>query len=193
MKGNQSPKRRKVILFILLSIFLISVFVLSISIDSEKLIDGIGIHNGYLILFLVAFFAGFSAFTVLSFYGVLISFIGAGLNPVLIGIITGISLTLGDLFMFYFGKNGRDLITGKVDKSINKMSMYFSKKNRAKLIPYFAYIYISFLPLPNDWLLLFLASLRYPQKKMNVIIVLGDFSHACALTFLTAKGILFFD
>jgi membrane protein YqaA with SNARE-associated domain len=193
MKEILPKKSRKLILFILLSVFLITLFILSIIIDSEELINSIGTKKGYIVLFFVAFFAGFSAFTIVSYYSILIAFIAGGMNPLFIILISGLSLTLGDLFIFYFGKNGRDLISGRADRWINRISLYFSKNNRGKYIPYFAYIYISFLPLPNDWLLLFLASLRFPQKKMHIIILLGDFSHAFLLTFLIVKGVLFFD
>jgi len=187
---NPGNRVRKILIFILLGLFLLVILGICIRFDTETLIEDIGIRNGYLIAFFVSFFAGFSAFTAVSFYSILIVSITGGLNPALLGLITGISLALGDMFMFHFGKKGRDLLSGGVRKRIDNMTHYFLRKNYFRFIQPLAYIYISLLPLPNDWLLLFLASIRYPQRKMNLIIIAGDLTHAFLLSLLISKGIL---
>lgn len=192
MNSDKKARRGKVILFLLLATFFIIFTAIWLFTSPEEILNTIGIKNGYILAFIVSFFAGFSAFTAVSFYSVLIAFISGGLNPWLLALITGTSLALGDMFLFYFGLKGRDMISGKVDRSISKMAHYFSHHKREKLIPLFAYLYISFIPLPNDWLLIFLASIRYPQRKMNIIIILGDYTHVSFLTFLIMKGIIVF-
>lgn len=52
------------------------------------------------------------------------------------------------------------------------------------------YVYMGFTPLPNDLLLLFLAAIEYPAKKMGGIIVLGDITFALMITTLAAKGVM---
>lgn len=192
MSNDKKTRKRKVTIFILLALFFIIFTSIWLFTSPEEILNTIGIKNGYILAFVVSFFAGFSAFTAVSFYGVLIAFITGGLNPCLLVLITGTSLALGDMFLFYFGLKGRDMISGKADRAISNMAHYFSHHKREKLIPLFAYIYISFIPLPNDWLLIFLASIRYPQKKMNIIIILGDYTHVSVLTFLIMKGVMVF-
>jgi membrane protein YqaA with SNARE-associated domain len=189
---ENSKKRRKVILFLLLALFFITITVTWLFGDPEEILNTIGIKNGYILAFVISFFAGFSAFTAVSFYSLLIAFITGGLNPWLLALITGTSLTLGDMFLFYFGSKGREIISGKVDRAISNIAQYFTDHNLKKYIPLFSYIYISVIPLPNDWLLLFLASIRFPQRKMNLIIVLGDYTHVSLLTFLIVRGAMTF-
>lgn len=192
MSSDKKTRKRKITLFLLLALFFIIFTATWLFTSPGEILNAIGVNNGYILAFIVSFFTGFSAFTAFSFYSLLIAFITGGLNPYLLVLITGTSLALGDMFLFYFGLKGRDMISGKADRAISKMAHYFSHHKREKLIPLFAYLYISFIPLPNDWLLIFLASIRFPQKKMNIIIILGDYTHVSVLTFLITKGIVIF-
>jgi len=45
---------------------------------------------------------------------------------------------------------------------------------------------------PNDFLLLFLAAIEYPAKKMNGVIILGDLTFALMVAILASKGIMLF-
>jgi membrane protein YqaA with SNARE-associated domain len=190
MEGNN--KAYKLTIFLFLALFLVLIIAFYFFFEPEELVKKIGVNNGYMIAFVVSFFAGFSAITTVPFYSILLTFISGGMNPWILGIVAGISLSLGDMFLFYFGRKGRDIISGKLDRTINRMAAFFNKRKREKMIPAIAFIYISFIPLPNDWLLLFLASIRFPQKKMNLIIIPGDITHAFLIAFLASKGLLLF-
>lgn len=192
LKHRNKPRRKRITIFILLSILLTAIFIIASIIEPEEIIDRIGERRGYVAAFGIAFFAGFSAFTALSFYSVLIAFISGGLNPLLLALIMGISLSLGDLFLFWFGSRGRDFISGKLDRNINRLANYFREKGLEKHIPVLAWFYMGFVPLPNDWLLLFLATIRFPMKKMYYIIPLGDLTHAGLVSLLAARGVLLF-
>lgn len=189
MEVTVKQRRRRVISFIFLLVFLGVLVYFSISMGPEEIVNRIGVRNGYLVAFGVSFFAGFSAFTAVPYYSSLLAFLSGGLDPVILAFLTGISLSLGDMFLFYFGRKGRDIITGRLDKQIGRFSQFFEKPNRKKYIPVFAYLYMSFIPLPNDWLLFFLAAIRYPERRMYYIIPLGDITHACLITFLAVRGI----
>lgn len=189
---DKKIRRRKVALFLILAMFFIIFTAIWLFTSPEEILNTIGINNGYILAFIVSFFAGFSTFTAVSFYSLLIAFITGGLNPWLLALITGTSLALGDMFLFYFGRKGRDMISGKVDRAISNMAHSFNHHKLEKYIPLFSYLYISFIPLPNDWLLIFLASIRYQQRNMNIIIILGDYTHVFILTILIMKGIMIF-
>lgn len=190
---SRSIGRRRWITFILLALVIVSFFVISTYTNPREILEKIGTRNGYIITLIASFFAGFSTFTAVSFYSILIAGLAGGLNPVLLAIIAGISLSAGDLFLYYFGRKGRDLMSGKLDRWFNRTASFLRKGSREKYIPLIAYVYISFIPLPNDWLLLILASLKYPHARLNLIIIIGDLTHAGVLVFLASKGIIIFS
>lgn len=181
---------KKFISFFILAVFLISLIILLYFINPEEIVNKIGVRNGYILVFIVSFFGGFSAGGSVSFIGLLIILVTGGMNPIYLGLVSGISLALGDMIMFYAGSKGRELIKGKLNEGINNVANVFKKRKwLEKMIPAIAYFYMGFAPLPNDVLILFLAAIKYPAKKMNVIIILGDITFALMVTILAAKGI----
>ncbi len=181
---------KKLISFLALVIFLVFLIILLYFINPEEIVNKIGVRNGYILAFVVSFFGGFSAGGSVSFISLLITFVAGGMNPVYLGLVAGTSLAIGDMIIFYAGSKGRELVRGKWDKKIDKVANVFKKRKwLKKIIPIIAYVYIGFIPLPNDILILFLAAIKYPVKKMNGIIILGDITFALIITILTAKGI----
>jgi len=181
---------KKLVGFLVLVIFLISLIILLYFVSPEEIVDKIGVRNGYIVAFVVSFFGGFSAGGSISFIGLLIILVTGGMNPIYLGLVSGISLAIGDMIMFYAGSKGRELIRGKWDRKIDKVANVFKKRKwLEKTIPVIAYLYMGFVPLPNDVLILFLAAIEYPVKRMNGIIVLGDITFALMITILTGKGI----
>ncbi|MDP2684599.1 MAG: hypothetical protein Q8P20_06155 [bacterium] len=182
----------KLIGFFILAIFIVALIVILHFISPQEIVNKIGVRNGYLLVFLISFFGGFSAGGSISFISVLITLAVGGLNPVFLGLISGTSLAIGDVIMFYAGSKGRELIKNKWDQRFEKITEIFkSKKWLYKIIPIIVYLYIGFTPLPNDLMILFLAAIRYPMKKMSVIIILGDLSFALTVAILASKGITY--
>ena len=184
---------KKIIAFSLSAIFLIGLITLLFFLSPEEIVDKIGVHNAYLLLFIVSFFGGLPSEGLLSFVSFLITLVIAGLNPIYLGLVSGTSLAIGDMFVFYLGSKGRELVKNKWDKRIKKIAKVFEKRKwLKKLTPVIAYLYISFMPFPNDFLLLFLAAIEYPAKKMNGVIILGDLTFALMVAILASKGIMLF-
>jgi len=188
---NREKRIKKIIGFSILAVLLICLIILLFFVNPEEIVTKIGVRNGYILAFIVSFFGGFSAGGSFSFIGLLITLVAGGMNPIYLGLVAGISLTIGDVIMFYAGSKGRDLIHGRWDKKIKQVANVFKKRRGLEnLIPVIAYLYIGFTPLPNDVLILFLAAVEYPPKKMNWIIILGDITFALMITLLAAKGIM---
>jgi len=184
---------KKIIVFLLLAIFLIALITLLFFLSPEEIVNKLGVGNAYLLLFIVSFFGGLPSGGLLSFVSFLITLVIAGLNPIYLGLVSGTSLAIGDMFVFYLGSKGRELVKNKWDKRINKIAKIFEKRKwLKKLTPVIAYLYISFMPFPNDFLLLFLAAIEYPAKKMNGVIILGDLTFALMVAILASKGIMLF-
>lgn len=177
----------------MLIIFLVSLITLLYFFNPQEIVENIGVRNGYILAFFVSLFGGFSSGGSVTFISLLITLTLGGMNPIYLGLVAGSALAIGDMVMFYAGSKGRELIRGKWDKKIDKVANFFKKRKRLeKIIPLLAYLYISFIPLPNDILILFLAAIEYPMKKMNGIIILGDMTFALMITLLTARGIMIF-
>lgn len=186
-------KYKKVIAIAIIVIFVAFLIAVIFFIHPEELVAKIGVTNAYILLFIVSFFGGFSAGGSATFISLLITLVLGGLNPYLLGLIAGVSLALGDMIMFYVGSKGRELVRRRWDKKIERLANAIKKRKwLGKLVPFLAYIYIGLVPLPNDVLILFMAAIEYPRKKMNIIIVLGDLTFAFMITLLTAKGIMIF-
>ncbi len=182
-------RSKKIIGFLILVIFLVFLIIILHFINPEEIVNKIGIQNGYILAFVVSLFGGFSAAGSASFISVLIVLTTGGMNPISLGLVSGVSLAIGDMIMFYAGSKGRELIKGKWGKKIDKVADVFKKRKwLEKAIPLIAYLYIGFTPLSNDILILFLAAIEYPAKKMNKIIILGDISFALMVTMLAAQG-----
>lgn len=138
-------------------------------------------------MFLVSLFGGFSAGGSLSFIATLIAFTTGGLNPIYLGLISGVALAIGDMFMFYAASKGRELIPDKYEGRIDRLAHYLHGKNNF-MIEIFIFLYMALAPLPNDLLLFSLAAVKYPQKRLVIPLILGDIAFPMLIIFTTLQG-----
>ena len=182
---------KKFLIFLALILFLIILSILLYFFSPEEIVNKIGIKNAYILAFVVSFFGGFSTLSSITFIATLATLSIGGVNPVILGLVAGTSLAMGDSLIFYIGFKGREIIIGKWEKKLGKISQW-TKKRLEKFIPLIAYIYIGFTPFPNDFIILFLAMIKYPFKKLYLPIILGDLTFALLVSVLATKGILIF-
>lgn len=182
---------KKFLFFLALILFLIILSTLLYFFSPEEIVNKIGIKNAYILAFVVSFFGGFSTLSAITFIATLATLSIGGVNPVILGLVAGTSLAIGDSLIFYIGFKGREIVIGKWEKKLDKISQW-TKKRLEKFIPLIAYIYIGFLPLPNDFIILFLAMIKYPFKKLYIPIILGDLTFALLVSVFAAKGISIF-
>jgi len=184
---------KKIIFFLILILFLATLITTFYFLSPEKIVNKIGIRNGYILIFIVSFFGGFSAGGSISFISLLITLSAGGINPLYLGLIAGTSLAIGDMLMFYVGSKGRALVKGKWNKKVEDFACHFKERKwLVKITPIVAYLYLGLTPFPNDVLILFLATIKYPPKKANLIIILGNFTFALLIPFLVVNGFFFF-
>lgn len=187
----ERPKTKTIvnITFLVLLVALIIVFLFFF--DASEIVERIGIQNSYLVMFFVSLFGGFSAGGSFSFIATLITFTSGGLNPLYLGIIAGVALAIGDLFMFYAASRGRELFTSRYDKKIKRLSHFVDGKNNL-FIEVFIFIYMAIAPLPNDLLLVSLAAIKFPQKRIIIPLILGDFVFPMIVIYSTLHGFSLF-
>ena len=119
---------------------------------------------------------------------ILLTFVAGGINPLYLGLISGLGLAIGDVIMFIVSSKGRELVNKKWEKKLDKISNFF-KGSPKKIMPFFAYIYMGLTPFPNDILIVFLAVIKYPIKKLYLPIFLGDMTYPLIISLL-ASGLL---
>jgi len=139
---------------------------------AQKIVDFIGINNSYLVLFFIGAFGGLSLIAATSYYASLATFASAGLNPILLGILGGIGITIGDSFYYYFGKKSRGSIPPKLQKISDKFYAWLTK--RRYFIPIAAFIYFAFTPFPNEFVTIPLGNSGYSYRKLVILLLIGN-------------------
>lgn len=133
----------------------------------EKLVEYIGIENGYVVITLIALFGGVSSFTGVTYIAAIITFASVGLSPVGLAIASGIGVSFGDTLYFYLGKHGRSSISqGSLHTFFEKVTKWLEGKSEY-WVSLFTVTYTAISPFPNDILALTLGALR--QRYIIVV------------------------
>ncbi len=177
---------KNILVFLILVLFLALLITLLYTLGPQGIVEKIGVRNSYMVAFFVSFFGGFSAGGSISFIATLITLSIGGLNPIVLGLIAGVGLAIGDGIMFYIGFRGRRLIKGRWEKKLERFSHMIQKK-AGKAIPFITYFYMGFTPFPNDILILGLAAIEYEPKKLYIPLILGDITFALLISIFAAK------
>ena len=152
----------------------------------EKIINIIGIKNGYLIVFLVALLGGLTSFTGVSYYLIIITLTSGGLNPILLGIIGGTGGLISDGVFFFLGSKFGESITNDKRSKINKISKWLHEKPKW-VVPVIVFFYLGLTPLPNDLITLSLGTLKYKFKQIAIPIWFGNIVSTIIFAYLGAS------
>jgi uncharacterized membrane protein YdjX (TVP38/TMEM64 family) len=156
-----------------------------------QMVSHLGVENSYFVFFLIAAIGGSSLITSSSYYITLPVLAIAGLNPVLLGVLGGLGISIGDSIYFYLGSKGRDISSGNVSERLRKISSFLEKSPKF-LVILFIYLF-SIIPFfPNDILTFILGIIGYPYRKMIVPLALGSMTGGIILAYLTVLGVDFF-
>ncbi|MFP4424361.1 MAG: hypothetical protein ACLFP2_03970 [Candidatus Woesearchaeota archaeon] len=170
--------------FIILSLLL--VWTILAFVFGDYLVDRLlGVWNGYLLMFLVASFGGFSVFTTASYFTTLILLAQNGLNPLLLGLAGGIGITIGDSFFFYLGMTGREACDSPLRKKIRKVST-FLRERFDWAVPIFVFVYACIAPMPNDVMTVSLGLAGYPYRKIILPLLIGNIVFTSVFAFMFA-------
>lgn len=167
---NQKSRR---ILGALTILFLFAAWIFLINkISPEEIVDFLGIKNSYLMVFLFCFIGGISILFPFPYYLIVFT-LGATLNPILLGLVGGTGVMLGDSTSYLFGYAGREVISGRLNTILGKIHNWFLKKSKWTI--YISlYLYSSIIPFPNDILVIPLGLVRYPYFRVILPLWLGD-------------------
>lgn len=182
---NEIKKRKKLRYALLAAIFIIIAgWTLTVYIiGPERVINTVGEGNSYVLSFFLGLIGGSSFLTSAPFYAAIYSLSSGGLNPYLLGIIAGIGLAIGDALYYLLGHEGRKILPWRIKNKVNRLSEWIKKKN-SFIVLSMSFLYIAFIPLPNDILLTVLGLAKYPFKKIVPILIAGD------IAFLILLGVI---
>lgn len=183
MKAKTKKKWLQYGSFVLILLVLVSVGVTLAFISPDEIVEMIGVENSYWVIFLVALLGGVSSFTSTSFFATFATFAAGGSNPFILAALGAIGMMAGDTVFFYLGVRGREALLSQHEGRVKKFKDWLKKRPKW-MIPLIVYIYNGFTPLPADVLMVTLALIEYPFRKIVIPMVLGH------LTLLTILGTL---
>ena len=148
----------------------------------ETIISYVGVENAYVFMAILAFIGGVSTFSGVPYQLVLVSLASGGLNPWLLGLVTGISVMIGDSTSYFVGKKSRDLISAETFQRFEFIERLYARY--PKSMPAIFLAYGSLCPLPNDVLTIPLGILGYPFWRMIIPLAIGNIIFNIGLSLL---------
>ena len=121
---------------------------------------------GYLGAFVVTFLGNVTILIPIPF-ALLIYLGGSFLNPLVLGLVTGVAATIGELSSYLVGRGGRRVIEARYGRRLDSMRVLI---NRWGMLGIFLF---SLLPLPDDLLLVPLGMIKYNVWKLITAMFLG--------------------
>jgi len=147
------------------------------------IVEKFGEDHAYLALFLIAAFGGVSVFTSASYFGTVIAFSSAGLNPWLLGIAGGAGVTIGDSLFFLFGNHSRVMVSKNIDKLMNHVRSKLERFNKWS-VPIFVYLYAGFSPFPNEFMTISVGLSGAKYRIVGPPLLLGNITVTIITSFI---------
>lgn len=127
-------------------------------------------HFGYLGAFLTALIGNLTVVIVFP-YTLLVFFLATtGLDPVILGVLTGVGALLGELSGYFIGRWGARAVQRRKPDEYDALRRIVEQ--RPKIVPVLLFVF-SLTPMPDDVLFIPLGMLRYPFWRLAISALLG--------------------
>jgi len=141
----------------------------------DKIVQYVGVENTYLVSFLIAAFGGLSFIGSAPFFASITTFAAGGAHPALLALCGGMGVFISDTAFFLLARRAISEFKG----SAKPLTQWILRKIR-DLPPWalllFVYIYVGFLPLPNDALMVALAFTGLSYLRLVPVLLAGSFT-----------------
>jgi membrane protein YqaA with SNARE-associated domain len=128
---------------------------------------------GYIGILVISIISGLNIIVPVPAIAFLPVFAATGLSLIVTVLVIGIGMTIGDSISFLIGKIGRNLISSAKNKKIIVRLEKWQQKNR--LIPFAVlFLYASFIPLPNEILVIPLSFIGYKFRQLFPWLLTGN-------------------
>jgi len=121
---------------------------------------------GYVGAFLVCILGNISIFIPIPFALIVYAF-GSTLNPLLLGIVSGLGSTIGEMVSYFLGWGGRKIIESRYGSRLDAVKKLVGRYGALSVF------LIALLPVPDDLLLIPLGMMKYDIKKTFIAMLLG--------------------
>lgn len=188
-------KRSNLFRKLLIVFFIILIIVISFLIfyyKPQKVVELIGVRNSYIIAFISGLLGGVSILFPFPYYLLVFSFGAGGLNPILLGLVAGFGVILGESTSYLVGYHGREILPNRIQALFNKIGAWSSNKSNSIYISIFLFLYGAFIPLPNDVIILSLAAAKYNYWKLIIPLGLGNIIFNIMVAYFGLYGLKLF-
>lgn len=177
---SSSVKKKLIgVVFLLLTVGLSVGLIL---LPTDTLLAYIGTDNTYLFMFLIAFLGSISTFASVPYPLILIGLVAAGMDPLLIGIVSACGVILADSFTFVVARKGRLLLSKKLEAAFLSLSIYIEKYPH--LLKPGLVAYGTFAPLSNDFAVISLSLMKYNYFRVIPFLAIGNIFYNIGLAYL---------
>jgi len=121
---------------------------------------------GYVGAFLVCILGNISIFIPIPFALIVYAF-GSTLNPLLLGLVSGLGSTIGEMVSYFLGWGGRKIIESRYGSRLDAVKKLVGRYGALSVF------LIALLPVPDDLLLIPLGMMKYDIKKTFIAMLLG--------------------
>lgn len=162
-------------------IILLSIYVFKYT-NPTEIISYVGIQNAYILMFVFACFAGISSFNAAPYYFMLFFLANAGFEPVILGFVSAMGIMSGDAFVYFMGKEGKDLLPAKITKQIEIFSVL--AKKYPKLFLTFSFSYGCISPFSNNFITAASGIAEIPFYKLMIPLGMGNIIYNISIVYL---------
>lgn len=183
-----NKRARNTIIFFVLLAFIVLWSILLFFITPQELVRMIGVRNGYVLSFLFGVFGEAATISALSYYPAIITLAAGGLNPLLLGLIAGTGMTIGNCIYFFLGKRGRVVLSERFHNQAERVLRWIQNKP-SWAVQILIFLYVGFTPFPNNLLTATGGVVDYPFRKLLIPLILGNIVLTTSLAYLTSLGL----
>ncbi len=173
-KINRNKKKYRIqalIVIILIFFAFIGSFLIADYVQTNELAQDLLMRYGPLGAMIVAFIAGLNLIVPVPAATFVPIFTAAGLSVVTIIILFIIGTTLADLLAYVLGRMGKNFLRDRYPEAHSKVEDIY--KNKVRFLPYFVFFWASFVPLPNEAILIPLGLLGVKMRAFIIPLLLG--------------------
>lgn len=142
-----------------------------LAIDSE-FFRNITERFGYIGMFFAAIASGFNLLVPIPIIGFFPFFVDIGLSPILIILTISVGMMIGDAFGYLIGKAGRNVVLLKNRKMVRRLEKIQTRYSKGPIV--IMWLYASFVPLPNEVLVIPMGFLGYKLRNIMIAVFFGN-------------------
>jgi membrane protein YqaA with SNARE-associated domain len=177
----------KKIIPILPLLFVITFTILAYNyVDTQSLLNWVGLENAYLMMFLISMAGGLTTFNFIPYYSVIILLVTAGLPPLYVGFASALGIMCGDTFSYFMGYSGSKILPERYKTFFDKIAGVALKK--PKLFIFGSFLYGTFCPLPNDFITVSSGIAKIPYRKIMLPLMFGNLIFNIGIAYIALYG-----